>query len=112
MTPKDREETIQYWMGSVDATLKNIQDAIEKNIAWQNGINARLDNGSKKFSNITGRLITIETSQKSLPNPNPFDPEKVVQWSWIRKEMIFPVFRYGVTLVVAYIFGKVTGVIP
>ncbi len=110
MLPKDRDETIQYWMGSVDATLKNIQGDLEKSIAWQNGINERLDEGSKKFHDITGRLVVIETSHQ---NPiNPFDPEKVVQWSWIRKELLLPIFRYGATLIVAYIFGKLTGVIP
>ncbi len=108
MPPKD-EETIQYWMGSVDATLQNIQDTNEKSVAWQTGV-------TEKLESIAGRLNIVELSiveanyRKS--HNNPFNPDNVIQWSWIRSEIMLPIFRYGATLIVAYLFGKLIGIVP
>jgi len=106
MPPKGDDP--QFWMGQVDATLKDIRRTLERN--HQECLDGII--------NIHGRLDVLESENKDdNPSPSPsvadsFDPEKVVQWSWIRDEILLPVIRHGVTLVVAYWFGKLTGVIP
>jgi hypothetical protein len=107
--------TTAYWMGEVDTKLKELikkfDDFIDSDTkrwielrAWQQTVEHRLTNGTRVFEDHDKRLMRIEGT----------DPDKtgIVTFPWIRDKILIPALVYSLTLIIAYGFGKLTGVIP
>ncbi len=100
------KQTVAEWRGMINEKLHNIQGMVEK-------FDGKL-NGLPDWKNrVDTRLSILETRDNPGPKNNLKNANvQYVSWSWLRDELIMPIIKYGITLVLAYVFGKLTGVIP
>lgn len=115
----DKMQSLEYWMGKVDATLAEVKRSIEALAAsdkrnwnefhiWRRGVDDRLGQGTMKFDEHEKRLSEHEKRLHRLEqihiSGEDDDNERYVSWPWIRDKIIVPV-------VVPFILVAITTII-
>ena len=127
----DEKDTLQYWVGSVDATLANLTMVIREFIRdettrwdefrlWRDAVNSSLSRGDEQSRNHGDAIRNLEKSDQEMilqfmehkkdaeahhkVEANNVDRlAQFVTWSWIRDKIIVPVIVWGIIFLLGYL---------